>query len=171
MRPRLAAQLKKLQKTAKAKGLAHRFAEIEALTRPGMDLSLKKAKPADLKSGAVSRIGGQPDLAPNHAWPTHGGAPLTFVAQIVITPTIKEHDLEDLLPKEGILSFFAQLDPNAFDYGDYGVVLFTPAATGLVRVARPVPDCVLKSAGSLRSSCPGGSSRQSPWAPERRGRA
>lgn len=142
----LLAQHAKLLKTAKAKGLAHRFDEIEALMRPGMDLSLKKAKPADLK-GIVSRIGGEPDLPSGTTWPAWNGAPLTFVAQIVITPDVKELDLEGLLPKEGVLSFFAQLDPGRAEYGEQCAVFYFPTTKGLVRAAPPSPDRVLKSAG------------------------
>jgi uncharacterized protein DUF1963 len=142
----LLAQDAKLLKVAKAKNLVRRYDEIQALMRPGMDLALKKAKPADLK-GVVSRLGGEPDLPSASAWPTANGAPLTFVAQIVITPELKEMDYEGLLPSEGVLSFFAQLDPTADEYGEQGTVLYFPSAKGLVRVAAPAPDRVLKSAG------------------------
>lgn len=142
----LLAQDARLLKTAKGKGLAHRFDEIQAMMRPGMDLALKKAKPADLK-GIVSRIGGEPDLPSASDWPGSSGAPLTFVAQIVIGPEVKEHDLEGLLPKEGVLSFFAQLDPDSAEYGDRCAVLFFPTTKGLVRVAAPSPASIIKNAG------------------------
>lgn len=142
----LLPQRAKLLKTAKSKGLAHRFDEIEARMKPGMDLALKKAKPADPK-GVVSRLGGEPDLASATAWPEWNGAALTFVAQIVITPEVKALDLEGLLPAEGVLSFFAQLDLEATEYGERCVVLHFPSSKGLVRVGPPMPGRVLKSAG------------------------
>ena len=50
---------------------------------------------------ALSRVGGSPHLRPDFAWPTRGGVPLTFLAQI---------DLGSLppcdLPKDGLLAFF-----------------------------------------------------------------
>jgi Domain of unknown function (DUF1963) len=141
-----AVQHGKLQKTATAKGLAHRFPEIEALMRPGIDLALKKAKPADLK-GVVSRLGGEPDLPTKQPWPEANGVPLTFVGQIVITPEIKELDLEGILPKEGVLSFFAQLDSDAPEYGETGAILLFPSASGLVRTAPPAPQRVHAQAG------------------------
>jgi hypothetical protein len=145
----MAAQHGKLMKTAASKGLTHRFLEIEALMRPGIDLALKKAKPADLESGVISRIGGEPDLPAKEAWPTSNGVVLTFVAQIVITPDIKELDLEAILPEGGVLSFFAQLDPNAPEHGEAGAILFFPSAKGLVRTAAPAANRVHPTAGVL----------------------
>ncbi len=148
--PLLLAQEAQLLKKAKTKGLAHRFDEIAALMRPGMDLSLKKAKPADLE-GVVSRIGGEPDLPSVTAWPERNGVPLTFLAQIVITPDVKELDLEGLLPNEGVLSFFAQLDPEAAEYGEQCAVLYFPATKELARTAPPSSERILKTVGLFTS--------------------
>ncbi|MBK6529920.1 MAG: hypothetical protein IPF99_10030 [Deltaproteobacteria bacterium] len=63
--PPLDKQLATLKKKLARAGLGHRSAEIEALARPGIALSVKKAKLADLKA-VVSRIGGDPDLLSDH---------------------------------------------------------------------------------------------------------
>lgn len=143
----LLAQAAKHQRIARARGLAHRFDEISSLFRPGMDLTLRKATPGDLR-GVLSRVGGAPDLPPTEAWPTLGGAPLTFIAQLVLSSTTLL-DLEGRLPQEGVLSFFAQRDEGRPDYGERGIVLQFPTADGLVRTAPPSPAYALKTAGVL----------------------
>jgi hypothetical protein len=127
---------KEYARTAKKKGLDARWDEIEPLLRPGVDLVLKKAKPADLKTGVISRIGGEPDLPARHEWPKG----LTFVAQIVISPEIKALDLEGILPASGVLSFFATLDGKKCR-------VFHFAKTGLARTKPPEPSLVLAEAG------------------------
>lgn len=77
--PPLDKQLATLKKKLARAGLGHRSAEIEALARPGIALSVKKAKLADLKT-VVSRIGGDPDLPATLKWPSAKGQPLAFVA-------------------------------------------------------------------------------------------
>jgi hypothetical protein len=62
--------------------------------------------------------------------------PLVFVAQIVLAD-VKEHDLENVLPKSGVLSFFAQLDATKDDYGDRAFAAHFPTSPKLVRTASP----------------------------------
>jgi hypothetical protein len=137
-------ELAKIRKSIAKAGLAHRSAEIEALARPAITFSAKKAKPADMK-GVVSRIGGDPDLPPGTKWPTVKGVPLAFVAQIVLAD-VKEHDLERVLPSSGVLSLFAQLDAMKDEYGERAFCMHfatspklvrTPAPEGAVRIATP----------------------------------
>lgn len=144
----LVTQRRKLRRLAKSHGLEHRMAEIEALTRPVIDLRLRRARAAELKA-VVSRVGGEPDLPAGRPWPEHGGAPLTFVAQIVLDEAIKALDLENLLPAAGLLSFFAQLDPGAAEMGERGAVLYAPEVDGLVRRAPPSRACVNEKIGVL----------------------
>jgi hypothetical protein len=124
--------IKKLQSSVKKAGLAHRSEEILAASRLGVDLTPKKAKPADLRE-VVSRIGGDPDLPASQAWPTHAGAPLSFLAQFLVAD-FAAYDLEGVLPKDGLLSVFAQLDSAKPDYGSACSVLhFGDSTDKLVR--------------------------------------
>ena len=142
-----AKQLKKLQSTAKKVGLAQRFEEISALSSPGIDLALKKAKPADLKN-VVSRVGGDPDLPEGFSWPSVDDAPIRFVGQLVIAD-FKALDLEGWLPKDGVLSFFAQLDSERPDYGDRCVVALFAAGLELKPVAAPTGAGKIEKVGLL----------------------
>lgn len=61
-----------------------------------------------------SKIGGHPDLTPNFEWPYYQGEsydgvmknrPLSFLAQFNMSE-VSKYDTENLLPKEGMISFF-----------------------------------------------------------------
>jgi hypothetical protein len=137
----LEKQRKQFRKALEEAGLGHRAAEIEALARPAIDLTAKLAKTIDPKR-VVSRIGGDPDLPSGAKWPVVKKVSLAFIAQIVLAD-MKELDLEGVLPKKGLLSLFAQIDPMKDDYGDVSVVRLatherlvrTPAPDGAVRIA------------------------------------
>ncbi len=60
----------------------------------------------------VSRIGGLPDLPPDTHWPVVDNRALHFVAQINLADA-HPFDLENKLPKDGLLSFF-------YDWGTTG---------------------------------------------------
>ncbi|MGB4774618.1 MAG: DUF1963 domain-containing protein [Daejeonella sp.] len=139
----LLTQHAKFLRAAKAGGLAHRFAEIEELMRPGSMFSLRKVPSADVKN-IISRIGGVPDLVPGQAWPEQNGSPLTFVAQILISDEIKALDMENMLPQSGLLSFFAQLDVDAPEYGERCIVLLFEKINELVPATPPSEACVTK---------------------------
>ena len=77
-----------------------------------------------------SRIGGRPDVPSDFVWPTYEGSsydvelkcrPLSFLAQINLRD-VAEWDEEHLLPTEGILSFFYELETMqwGFDPKDEG---------------------------------------------------
>ncbi len=121
-----AAQRKKLAALAKKAGLEHRWPEIEALARLGIQLMVKATKSAP--KGVLSRFGGSPDLPASVAWPEHGRKPLAFVAQILLSD-VAALDVEGVLPKKGLLSFFAQLDPNRDSYGEIGQVIHSTERT------------------------------------------
>jgi hypothetical protein len=140
--PPLDKQLAALRKKLGKVGLGHRSAEIEALTRPAIGLSVKKAKPADLKA-VVSRMGGDPDLPADLKWPVVKGQKLAFVAQIVLAD-MKAYDLERVLPSSGVLSFFAQLDSANDAYGELAFIAHLPSASKLVRT--PAPSGVVRIA-------------------------
>ncbi|WP_438002326.1 DUF1963 domain-containing protein [Sorangium sp. So ce185] len=143
----LRAQHKEMVEAIQANGLGKHLSAIEALLRPGIDLLVTRANPADVK-GVVSRIGGEPDLPPGQPWPMWKTAPLTFVGQVVITDEVKALDLEGLLPSEGVLSFFAHLASP--EYGEYCAVLYFPITKDLVRTAPPGPMFVLKRMGLIQ---------------------
>nr|MBK7067503.1 DUF1963 domain-containing protein [Deltaproteobacteria bacterium] len=145
--PPLDKQLATLKKKLARAGLGHRSAEIEALARPGIALSVKKAKLADLKA-VVSRIGGDPDLPATMKWPSVKGQPLAFVAQIVLAD-MKAHDLERVLPASGVLSFFAQLDSARDDYGELAFVAHLPSESQLGRTPAPEGVARIATAGLL----------------------
>ncbi len=100
---------------------------IARLTRPSLVLTTRKAVRADLTLGA-SRLGGEPDLPKDAAWPEHAGKPLPFLAQIRLED-VTAHDPNGLLPAAGLLSFFGR-----------GHVRFAADVTTLER--RELPDAI-----------------------------
>lgn len=78
-----------------------------------------------------SKIGGKPDLPTDFDWPYYSGnndgngenknRPLSFLAQINLKDVV-EYDKEGLLPKDGLLSFFYELETMTwgFDPADLG---------------------------------------------------
>ena len=82
-----------------------------------------------------SRFGGLPDVPPNWHWP---GPELEFLAQFNLAE-LAPHDHENLLPKRGLLSFFARNLGYGWsgDAADYHV-MFTEGDSSLLQRA-PVP--------------------------------
>lgn len=109
--------------------------QIETLLRVSIELVLHAADSADIQ-GVVSRMGGEPDLPPGQTWPTWNDAPLAFLGQVVINDEIKALDVDNLLPQDGLLSFFAQID--APEIGQHCAILHFPNASSLVRTPAPV---------------------------------
>jgi hypothetical protein len=103
-----AKQLAALRKTIDAADLAHRRADIETLLRPAIHFKLKTVKSV---KGVVTRFGGEPDVPGDFPWPRAGKINLAFVAQFRLDELAKL-DLENKLPKKGLLSVFAQLVPE-----------------------------------------------------------
>ncbi len=123
--PGLAASRKKLAAAVKSAGLGHRLDVIEAAAKPSIALSLTKA--AKAPPGA-SRLGGAPEVAPPKK--------LHFVAQIALAE-VHPLDLEGVLPAEGLLSFFAQLDPEGDDYAEVGQVVHAGAGGAPIAGVKP----------------------------------
>lgn len=121
-------------------GLEDEVDTFLALRRPAIGLGrhtpVDEGEPLPVGS---TRFGGEPDLPPSVEWPTSGGRPMTFAAQL---------DLEDLsrfpaareLPREGLLSFFYDATPDC-DFETtlaYPVrVLHVPSRAGLEGRATP----------------------------------
>lgn len=67
-----------------------------------------KAGEIDYTKMGRSRVGGDPDLPPQFAWPlTTDGTPMTFLVQLNMCDLAK-NDANALLPKTGMLSFFSE---------------------------------------------------------------
>ncbi|MDF2694303.1 MAG: hypothetical protein K0S65_2686 [Labilithrix sp.] len=85
--------------------------------RPSIGFEIGKATP---KAGAPvgsSKLGGRPDLPDGVAWPTYEDDEdrmLPFLLQ-VNAADIAKLDLEGLLPKKGLLSFFAETIPDELE--------------------------------------------------------
>lgn len=124
------AKLRALVDDAK---LSHRAAEIEALLLPGIGLDLEVGRAAPRR--VVSRIGGDPDLPVAFLWPDGEDGPLGFVAQIVLAEVAK-WDVLGVLPKVGVLTFFASLEPRS-DYGQLARVAYFPSSAKLTRRGHP----------------------------------
>lgn len=97
--------------------------------RPGIGLKTRELTDADLAVGAT-RVGGEPDLPPDLAWPAGPEGPLLFVLQVDLA-VVAPLDLEERLPGEGLLSVFA--DPFAQE------VCVLHHAPGVALVRRPTP--------------------------------
>lgn len=124
-------------------GLAERLDEVRALLRPSLRLRLLELEPEpdddDPLEPARSRFGGEPDLPPDLAWPSVGGEPLVFVAQLDLAELAGFEEAAEL-PREGLLAFFyAPLTPAGWSGGmQYPVeVLHLRELAALVR--RPTP--------------------------------
>lgn len=62
-----------------------------------------------------SFLGGSPDLPVDFSWPTHMGAPLTFVAQLDLSELNHSGDLSWLPPTGRLLFFMRVLDNDGYD--------------------------------------------------------
>lgn len=123
-----------------ANGLASRRSELEELLRPGIALD---AAPGPI-DGVCSRLGGPPDLPPDHPWPTWRGAPMCFLLQLALDDALCALDDEGRLPASGLLSVFAFLGvPN---HAEACAVAWFPTTRGLVRRAAPGPRLTLPTA-------------------------
>ncbi|MDZ4764364.1 MAG: YwqG family protein [Chloroflexota bacterium] len=95
--------------------LIHRFdlddyAEtILAHARPGIHIRRTRvADEAEIPVGA-SKLGGSPDVPADFIWQTWQGMPLTFIAQFKLSE-VAPYDVEKLLPLEGMLYFFYDVE-------------------------------------------------------------
>lgn len=96
------------------------------LLRPAIALSATRADDAEIPIGA-SKFGGAPDVPDGFEWPMWNEKPLGFLAQINLGE-VAGFDVEELLPKSGLLSFFYDFDsmPWGFikDRGAWHVIHF-----------------------------------------------
>ncbi len=78
--------------------------QLISLLRPAIALSATRTEDAQIPLGA-SKFGGAPDVPPDFEWPVWNGKPLGFLAQINLEE-VEPFDVENQLPKSGLLSFF-----------------------------------------------------------------
>jgi Domain of unknown function (DUF1963) len=142
----LRAQHKEIVEILEKNALGKYLDQIESLLRVSIELVVEKTDPARIQ-GVVSRMGGEPDLPSGQTWPEWNSMPLTFMAQIVITDEIKALDVDNLLPQEGLLSFFAHLGTPK--HGQGCAVLYFPSVVNLVRTAAPGPRLSLQHVGLI----------------------
>lgn len=120
-------------------GLGARADVIVAAALPSIRLHATPTTAA-LPVGA-SRLGGVPDLASRQTWPSAGGSPLAFVAQIDLA-SLRGFPASRDLPEAGLLSFFYDTGQEhwGFDPKDAGhfTVLYSPR--GPYRRAEPPRD-------------------------------
>lgn len=114
-------------------GLGHRAGHVLTHARTG--LRLRAAAPAHAAPGGT-RLGGDPDLPADAAWPERAGAPLSFIGQVDLAGVPAA--LRGPLPAAGLVSFFydAERQPWGFDpaEGHGGRIVYTPEPKDLVRV-------------------------------------
>ncbi len=89
------------------------FDFIESETIPAIKIEEVVSKKAAL---GMSKIGGAPHLAPNMKWPEYEGASMVFFAQLNLSEIASYH-VQDYLPKNGILYFFAHYEEPINEYG------------------------------------------------------
>lgn len=89
-------------------GLQAFWPQIERVVRPAIQVHSSPCSDDSLAIGASKR-GGAPDLPVDFVWPERGGEPCDFFCQINLEATAS-FDVEGLLPKAGLLSFFISKD-------------------------------------------------------------
>jgi uncharacterized protein YwqG len=117
----------------------------EALTELARDsIRLMPDLTADLTEPGTTRLGGEPDLPVDTAWPDLDGRPLSFIAQINLAG-LPPAPASTALPNRGLLSFFydaATQSAWGFDPADRGswAVRYSPDEQPWT--PRPAPDAL-----------------------------
>lgn len=120
-------------------GLAQFLKDIDRLSQASIRLKASP-QPETAFSVGQSKLGGQPDLPLDMAWPLWHGIPQSFLAQIRLADA-HPYDAPSYLPSEGMLWFF--YDAQQETYGDHPSdlggwnVTFRADLTALRRVAFP----------------------------------
>lgn len=103
-----------IDKLFKEKNLTKYAEAIKAVVRPTIEI-VKLASDENLKIG-TSKIGGTPDLKNETQWPkTDKSKSMSFIAQINCEE-ISKYDVQELLPKKGLISFFYCPDQEAWGF-------------------------------------------------------
>lgn len=88
------------------------------LAKPCIEMQRTAADEAMLPVGA-SKLGGHPDMPKGVHWPYQEDRPLLFIGQFRMSE-IALHDAQGLLPRHGMLYFFADLVGAIFDADKQG---------------------------------------------------
>ncbi len=105
--------------------------QLDSHSVPG--ILLKRHWPLTAAAPGASHLGGLPHLPPGIGWPVHGetGVPLHHLAQIDLSD-MPTDDLQDGLPRNGTLWFFAsideELDWNTGGDTPHSAVLYAPGS-------------------------------------------
>jgi len=107
--------LQDVEKLFKAFQLENYFNKIKPLVRPKIDLTLVPAEEPQFDT-AKSKIGGQPHLPKGQDYPKNElGKSLSFIGQINFEEVAK-YDKTELLPKQGLVSFFYCADQETWGF-------------------------------------------------------
>lgn len=118
--------------------LQHKKDELQQLISKNLRLHTTKTDDTSIPMGS-SKFGGHPDLPKGVNWFYDGEKPFSFICQINIKDI--PHTFSSLLPKEGILFFFYDLNGSFGDYDPLETkgwkVLFHPTTNELERYPSP----------------------------------
>lgn len=145
-------------------GLNALEANIVALARPAVQMIRTRVDEDMLPLGA-SKLGGHPDLPAGFEWPRWGDKPLTFIGQFKLSeianapdvdfepdptvpqqlslwdmdtiPSTPRHYSEMMLPDQGMLYFFYDIDELPAESGGWRVFFIDDERDPLVRILHP----------------------------------
>lgn len=102
-----------IEKLFTAFNLSKYFKTIKPLIRPKIDLTL--IPDSNIKIGQ-SKVGGNPDLTNENKWPkAENNKSMSFIAQMNCE-VLSNYDTQQLLPKNGLISFFYCADQEAWGF-------------------------------------------------------
>ena len=108
--------LDELRDEMSERGLDAYFGALAPLAKNSIQVTLDIQDDDDLPIG-VSKFGGCPDLPAGVEWfRTNADIPMSFVAQINFAEAAP-YDLENKLPKNGLLYFFYDCSPEGMPWG------------------------------------------------------
>lgn len=129
-----------IEKVFKTIDLESKFELFKPLIRSKIDFELVESNDNKIKIGQ-SKIGGKPDLLATSAWPiTNDNKSLSFIGQLNCAE-LKSFDVDNLLPNEGLLSFFYCSEQEAWGFdpkdADRFNVIYTDSIDNLERIDYP----------------------------------
>ena len=118
---------------------------LEKFILPCVSFDLKTE--IDSTQNIKSKLGGKPDLPIDFVWSSNRGRPLDFLLQLDLSE-VSKFDKSGLLPNEGLLSFFYDLEdqPWGFDPEDLDgyKIVYSPNKDTLKKWNNPNLDVVMK---------------------------